>query len=146
MPCHALCECSPHRATARDHARSRGVSRGVTRRVRVLRVRPVAAALLDGTDDPAVAAAADDDLAGTVDADALDDGWEAYDDVDGRLYYWNDETGESRWTPPTGQLDACLAYVRDRVGVPRDMGEPAAMWLRATLNWAIDVARSPDKV
>jgi glutathione S-transferase len=31
-----------------------------------------------------------------------------------------------------------LAYVRDRVGVPRDMKLPAARLLRAHLNWAID--------
>lgn len=33
---------------------------------------------------------------------------------------------------------ASLAYLRDRVGVPRDMKLPAARKLRATLNWAID--------
>jgi glutathione S-transferase len=31
----------------------------------------------------------------------------------------------------------CLAYVRDRVGVPRDMSYPAAMHFRASLNTAI---------
>ena len=35
-------------------------------------------------------------------------------------------------------VKACLAYVRDRVGVPRDMSYPAARCLRATLNWARD--------
>ena len=34
-------------------------------------------------------------------------------------------------------LVACLAYLRDRIGVPRDMSQPAAMMLRAHLNWAI---------
>ena len=33
---------------------------------------------------------------------------------------------------------ASLAYLRDRVGVPRDMTYPAARQLRAHLNWFID--------
>lgn len=33
---------------------------------------------------------------------------------------------------------ACLAYIRDRVGVPRDLRLPAARELRAHLNWTID--------
>ena len=35
-------------------------------------------------------------------------------------------------------LRASLAYLRDRVGVPRDMSLPAARWTRATLNSVID--------
>ncbi len=33
---------------------------------------------------------------------------------------------------------ASLAYLRDRIGVPRDMSYPAARQFRAYLNWAID--------
>jgi hypothetical protein len=44
---------------------------------------------------------------------------------------------------PGGQLDgeavaASAAYLRDRIGVPRDMRLPAARQLRAHLNWLID--------
>ncbi|KAL1504369.1 hypothetical protein AB1Y20_010775 [Prymnesium parvum] len=34
---------------------------------------------------------------------------------------------------------SCLAYLRDRVGCPRDMGQAAAMYFRAHLNWMIDI-------
>jgi len=37
------------------------------------------------------------------------------------------------------RLTACLVYLRDRIGVPRDMGQAAAFHLRAALNWAIDL-------
>lgn len=36
-----------------------------------------------------------------------------------------------------GGVVASLAYLRDRVGVPRDMQLPAARQLRAHLNWSI---------
>ena len=34
-------------------------------------------------------------------------------------------------------LAVSLAYLRDRVGVPRDMGQAAGMHFRANLNWMI---------
>jgi len=34
-------------------------------------------------------------------------------------------------------LVRCLEYLRERIGVPRDMSGPAAIALRAQLNWAI---------
>jgi glutathione S-transferase len=77
------------------------------------------------------------DLQGRGGNDELRENWEPYEDDNGRSYYWNYETGDSTWTPPTRQLDTCLAYLRDRIGVPRDMGPAAAMQLRAHLNWAI---------
>ena len=65
-------------------------------------------------------------------------GWDAYEDeIDGRCYWYHDETGEMTYTAPTRQIDECLAYVRDRVGVPRDMGAAAALMLRAHLNWLL---------
>ena len=36
-----------------------------------------------------------------------------------------------------------LAYLRDRVGVPRDLPLAAARYLRAYLNWGIDVLSKP---
>jgi hypothetical protein len=65
-----------------------------------------------------------------------------HDDHDPSLmYYWNYETGEVTWAPPTQQVDTCLAYFRDRIGVPRDMSAAAAMHLRVCLNWAIQLAK-----
>uniref|UniRef100_A0A7R9WIC7 Uncharacterized protein n=1 Tax=Pseudictyota dubia TaxID=2749911 RepID=A0A7R9WIC7_9STRA len=49
---------------------------------------------------------------------------------------------EVRDAVPAKQVDgvkASLAYLRDRVGVPRDMPLAAARQFRAHLNWAIDV-------
>ncbi len=39
---------------------------------------------------------------------------------------------------PGGPVAASAMYLRDRVGVPRDLPYPAARQLRAHLNWLID--------
>jgi glutathione S-transferase len=39
---------------------------------------------------------------------------------------------------PAGPAADALAYLRDRVGVPRDLPRPAARQLRAHLNWHIE--------
>ena len=98
-------------------------------------LRHVVTALLEGihlTED-----AARYDLAGNGGNGELRPSWGTYEDKNRCIYYWNEETGDVAYTPPTMQLDTCLAYLRDRVGVPRDMGHAAAMQLRAHLNWAI---------
>jgi glutathione S-transferase len=103
-------------------------------------LRHVTASLLVGIDKASVAAMSD--LSGrNVGSDELRPDWEVYKDEDGRIYFWNEVTGHVTWTPPTRQLDSCLGYLRDRIGVPRDMGPAAAMQLRAHLNWAIALLR-----
>ena len=46
------------------------------------------------------------------------------------------DLGEANGDPDSALTD-CLAYLRDRVGVPRDMSQGAAVMLRSHLNWAI---------
>lgn len=113
-------------------------------------LRQVVHVLLIGTSDNVGMEAAKKDLPGMQGNDELRENWEAYhphDEENGSLltYYWNYETGEVTWTPPTQQLDTCLTYLRDRIGVPRDMSGAAAMQLRALLNWAIDVMREAER-
>ena len=47
-------------------------------------------------------------------------------------------TGDEKGSLAGKETAASLAYLRDRVGVPRDMKYPAARQLRAHLNWFID--------
>jgi glutathione S-transferase len=55
--------------------------------------------------------------------------WESQTDDLSRLVVNNDSSSD---------VIKSLEYLRDRVGVPRDMRLPAARRLRATLNWAIE--------
>ena len=105
-------------------------------------LRHVAHALVVGAD--AATDACRRDLRGAADGDGLAAGWDRYDDAEGRPYWWHEDTGESTWDPPTRRLDGCLAYLRARVGVPRDMGPAAAMQLRAHLSWAIALMEPPE--
>ncbi len=43
---------------------------------------------------------------------------------------------------PGAPVCASVAYLRDRVGVPRDMPLPAARQFRAHLNWLVDELRN----
>ena len=97
----------------------------------------VTSALLHGADKATSSAVKD--LAGKGGDNQLRPDWYEYTDLDGKVYYWNEITGENTYSPPTQQLDSCLMYLRDRVGVPRDMGQAAALQLRAHLNWAIEI-------
>ena len=45
------------------------------------------------------------------------------------------QSGSSHEGPPTVES---AAYLRDRIGVPRDLPLPAARQLRAHLNWFIE--------
>ena len=100
-------------------------------------LRHVAAALLD--DGGPVEEAARSNLRGVAAGAPLVDDWNEYEDVDGRPYYWNELNGKMSYTPPTRQLDHCLAYLRDRVGVPRDLSPAAALALRRQLNAMIEL-------
>lgn len=99
-------------------------------------LRHVTAALLNDTADPSSGSIAED-LAGEAGDGTLREYWSEYTDNDGQICWWNEITGEAQYTAPTKQLDACLAYLRDRVGVPRDLSPGAAAQFRAHLNWAI---------
>jgi glutathione S-transferase len=50
---------------------------------------------------------------------------------------WLGESAEARKKTGAAVVSS-LAYLRDRVGVPRDLQLPAARQLRAHLNWTID--------
>ncbi len=114
-------------------------------------LRHVASALVDGAESAASTMAQDlRGVAGHPHSSGLAEGWYADRDHEGHWYYYDELSGETSYTAPTRRLDACLAYVRDRVGVPRDMPAPAAMMLRKHLNRGITVLRddlvsSPDR-
>ena len=72
-------------------------------------LRHVANALVNGANT--VEESASRDVKGICESATLLDGWEEYEE-DGRPYFWNYETGHVTWTPPTGQLESCLAYLQ----------------------------------
>ena len=63
---------------------------------------------------------------------------ESTDKYDGKMQRVASAIAQKGGAEYTKAVVASLAYVRDRVGVPRDMKLPAARLLRAHLNWAID--------
>jgi glutathione S-transferase len=65
---------------------------------------------------------------------ALLDGVDKQDETMARLAKAMIEEGGQEYTD---SILASIAYLRDRVGVPRDMKLPAARQLRAHLNWAL---------
>ena len=83
--------------------------------------------LLNGVDDSA-------DITTTIATKAgtgkLQEAWAAYvHKGTGHTYFWKYKTCDVVYTAPTRQLNTCLVYLRDIIGVPRDMNLPAAMQL-----------------
>jgi hypothetical protein len=69
-------------------------------------------------------------LAGKAGNGELRPNWrENIDEKTGCVYYWDEVTGDVAWSPPMTQLDTFLAYLCDRIGVPRDMGSGATLEL-----------------
>ncbi|GLI60527.1 hypothetical protein VaNZ11_002533 [Volvox africanus] len=97
--------------------------------------RPVAAPLADPTAIPALGHVAEADAALRHVAHALLVGVEAKQVSPQAL-----QTSTSTGLPGKAVVSAA-EYLRDRVGVPRDMRYPAARQLRAHLNWLIDSLR-----
>jgi glutathione S-transferase len=104
-------------------------------------LRPVAAPLADPTAEPDEAAAPAVDAALRHVAHALLAGAEAKQADAAHALAAAGAAGAGAagaWAPGAPVLPA-LEYLRDRVGVPRDLPYPAARQLRAHLNWARDL-------
>jgi glutathione S-transferase len=85
-------------------------------------------------------AAADEEVRASVDA-ALRVVCAALMDVDDGAAPADSMLNELRAAVPAKHVEgvkSSLAYVRDRVGVPRDLPLAAARYFRAYLNWGID--------
>ena len=109
-----------HEAVARFAARGAGADGA----------RPVSAPLADPTAQPKDAAVADVDAALRRVAHTLLEGAEG----------GGEQGAGGPATEAGGDVVLSLAYLRNRVGVPRDLPFPAARQLRAHLNWQIDRA------
>jgi glutathione S-transferase len=95
---------------------------------------PVAAPLADPNATPSEAVQGAVDSALRIICAALLDGTEKQDAAMLGIAKTIVEKGDNEFA--TGVVDS-LSYLRDRIGVPRDMKLPAARQLRAHLNWSI---------
>jgi glutathione S-transferase len=119
------------RITANYNAITRFAARGAGKKG----VPPVRAPLADPNATPNEAVLTSVDVTLRVVCQALLDGVEQHASEMNELASTFQQKGDKQYVDG---VVASLEYIRDRVGVPRDMRLPAARHLRAHLNWAID--------